>query len=312
VNNYLPVYEHPSLANKSTELIDLIRFVANEDDRTKMPISGNRKINYFPAKKVRLTVDSAKCVDNGIVPRELADKIVPYIDWEIRQNALFKNDLMVLDFLASSNWERALYLANPSSLNEILGIDRYIHQEGMVYKFMPVSSDDYITGIGGVNAEKSYDILLDCSWGGLNRPDVTVDRESYRNSRLPRQNFLRTAEALMKDGQIDKAVAVLDTCLYYFPDNKIRFDVLLIPFAELYYSAGEIQKANQVVERLVEIFGDDLRYYSSLDPGFARTYYNNDFQRTMSFMDRLIEMAGENDQKELQEKAENIFILYSR
>jgi len=181
-----------------------------------------------------------------------------------------------------------------------------------VYKFMPVRADNYISGIGGVNPVKSYNSLIECTWGNLNDPSVTVDRESYRNSRLPRQNSLRTAESLMNIGEKEKAIAVLDTCLYYFPDNKVRYDVLLVPFAELYYTAGEIEKANAIMNRLVEIFGDDLRYYSSLDPGFARTYYNDEFQRTMSYMDRLIEMAGENGQQELKDKAENVFMLYAR
>jgi hypothetical protein len=312
VNNYLPVVEHPSLENKYTELIDLIRFVATDAEKSKLSISGNRKISYFPATKIRLTVDSAKCVDNGIVPRELASKIVPYIEWEIKQNALYKNDLMVLDFIATSNWDRALYIANPSSLGQIFGVDKYIHQEGMVYKFMPVRAKDYISGIGGVNADRSYDILKECTWGRLNDPDVTVDRESYRNSRLPRQNFLRTAESLMNAGETQKAVEMLDLCLEQFPDSKIRYDVLMIPFAELYYGADAIDKGNAIVSRLTDIFSDDLRYYFSVDPSFATTYYKEDIQRTLSFMDKLGEMAGENNQRELQQRIEQQLNLYGR
>jgi len=312
VNNYVPVMEHPSLQDKYTELSDLISFVADKDDRTKLSIGGDQKINYFPAKKVRLTVDSAKCVDNGIVPRELADRIVPYIDWEINQRALYKNDLAVLDFLATSNWERALYLANPSSLKDVLGIDNYMHQEGMVYKFMPVRAENMISGIGGVYAEKSYDVLMNCTWGNLNHPDVTVDRESYRNSRLPRQNFLRTAEALAVKGEVEKAVAILDTCMYFFPDSKIQYDVLMIPFAEMYYTAGEMEKANSIVSRLIEIFGDDLRYYGSLDPAFRKKYYETEYQRNLSYMDKLSEMAAETGQKDLQDRADTFLNLYAR
>jgi hypothetical protein len=312
VNNYIPVMEHPSLKDQYTELDKLIAFVADEDDGSKLSITGNRKINYFPTRKVRLIVDSAKCVDNGIVPIELADQIVPYIDWEIRQNALYKNDLMVLDFLATSNWERALYLANPNSLNEIMGIDRYIHQEGMVYKFMPVRTTNYISGIGGVNADKSYDILINCEWGNLQAPGVVVDRESFRNSRLPRQNFLRTAEALLLEGEKEKAVALLDTCLYYFPDEKIRFDLLLVPFAELYYSAGEIEKGNAITSRLLDIFGDDIRYYTSLPNDFVNTYYRDDLQRNLSYIDRLMMIANENGQEELAQRAESFLSLFTQ
>jgi hypothetical protein len=312
VNNYIPVVEHPSLENKYTELIELIRFVANDDDRTKVSVGGVRKINYFPARKIRLTVDSAKCVENGIVPPELADKIVPYIEWDIRQNALYKNDLMFLDFLATSNWNRALYLANPSSLNDVFRVDNFIHQEGMIYKFMPVRATNYISGIGGVNVEKSYEILKECVWGNLNEPDVTVDRESFRNSRIPRQNFLRTAEALLNSGQPEKAVELLDTCLFFFPDSKVRFDVLMVPFAEIYYNTGEIEKGNTLSNRLLDIFGDDIRYYASLKSEFAARYYQEDFQRSLSYVDRILMLATENDQEDLADRARNILDLYMR
>jgi len=79
-------------------------------------VGAGKKINYFPSKKVRLTVDARKCVENGIVPPSLADKIVPYIEWEISQNALFQERPGRARFLAANDWERALYTANPSSL----------------------------------------------------------------------------------------------------------------------------------------------------------------------------------------------------
>ena len=109
----------------------------------------------MPTKKLRLTVDSAKCVDNGIVPPEMAHLIVPYIEWEVRQSALYKNDLMLFDFLASNNWERPLYFANPNSLQKVFDVGEYCHLEGNVYKFMPVKATDYVPGLGGINASKT-------------------------------------------------------------------------------------------------------------------------------------------------------------
>jgi hypothetical protein len=274
-----------------------------------MPISGNKKINFFPSRKVRLTVDARKCVENGIVPPEMADRIVPYIEWEIKQNALFKNDLAVLDFLATNNWERALYTANPNSLAGFLDIDKYLHQEGMVYKFMPVIADNYYEGIGGVNADKTYDVFINTSWGNLNKPSVNVDRESDRNSRLPRQNYLRAAETFLMNGEKFKAVELLDKCIYYFPDNKVQYDMMMIPFAELYYSAEEIEKANAVVSRLIDIYGDDLRYYSGLKPGFAEQHYSNSIDRTIRILRNLSQLARMNKQDDLAARADDAIAL---
>ncbi len=310
VNNYIPIMEHPSLEGKYTELIELIKFVAADDERSQISVSGGRKINFIPTKKVRLTVDARKCVENGIVPPEMADQIVPYIEWEIRQNGLFKNDLAILDFLATSNWERALYVANPSSLGDIMGFDQYLHQEGMVYKFMPVKAANYYSGIGGVNPDKTYEIFMNSPWGNLNKPGVTVDRESDRNSRLPRQNFLRAAETFMMQGEKQKAIELLDRCLEYFPDNKIQFDMLMIPFAELYYQADVIDQGNKISGRLIEIYADDLRYYNSLKPALLQTYYKDTFDRTVRLLRNLSMMTKEFGQEDLAAKAEEAIQMY--
>jgi len=310
INNYIPVYEHPSLEDKYTELNELINFVAMEDDRTKLSISGNKKINYMPSRKVRLTVDSSKCIENGIVPPEMADQIVPYIEWDIRQNALYKNDLAILDFLASNNWERALYTANPSSLNGFLDIDQYFHQEGMVYKFIPVKADNYYQGIGGVNPDKTYEIFTNCRWGNLNDPKVSVDRESARNVRLPRQNYLRAAETFLSRGEKEKAVNLLDTCIHFFPDNKVPYDMMLIPFAEIYYGADEAEKANAIVSRLLEITADDMRYYESVKPSFVERFYMTEIQRNIRILQNLSQLARMNDQSELADRADEVIARF--
>jgi hypothetical protein len=304
INNYIPIYEHPSLENKYTELSELIHFVSLDDDGAKISVSGGKKINYLPSRKVRITVDAKKCVENGIVPRELADKIVPYIEWDIKQNALYKNDLAVLDFISTINWDRAIYTANPSSLTNFFDVDQYFHQEGMVYKFMPVKADNYYEGLGGVNPDKTYEVFTNCRWGNLNDPDVTVDRESYRNSRLPRQNYLRAAETFLARGDKEKAIKLLDTCQYFFPDSKIPYDLMMIPFADVYYSAGETEKGNAIVSRLIDVFADDLRYYKTVDAGFVQQYYMDAIDRNIRVMKSLSQLAKEKHQDDLAAKAD--------
>lgn len=310
VNNYVPVYEVPSLANQYTELSELIKFVAMDDDRTKMPISGNKKINYFPSRKIRLTVDAKKCVENGIVPKELADKIEPYIDWEIKQNALYKNDLAVLDFLATDNWERSMYTANPASLEDFLDIDQYLHQEGMVYKFMPVKADNYYRGIGGVNPDKTFENFTNCRWGNLDKPGVLVDRESYRNSRLPKQNYLRAAETFLMRGEKQKATELLDICLKYFPDNKIAYDMMVIPFAEVYYGADETEKANEIMTKVLDYYADDLRYYNSVRPSFVEKHYSQDISRTLRIIKEVANISGKYSQKDIAGRANELMASF--
>ncbi|MDZ7741931.1 MAG: DUF2723 domain-containing protein [Bacteroidota bacterium] len=304
INEQIPVIDR---IKERVELKKAIDFVADESDRSKIAIQSGEKINYLPTKKIRLTVDSAKCVDNGIVPIELADKIVPYIEWDISQNYLFKNDLMLLDFLATNNWERPVYFANPSSVSGVADIDEYCHLNGIVYKFMPVKSTEYVQGVGGVYTDATWDVLMNkASWGRLNEPDVTVDRESARNSGIAKQNYLRLARALLAENKKDSAAAAIDKCLEFFPNEKFAYDLYMIPYAEVYYQAGQAEKGNEIVQILVDNYREELAYYRSLDAKRARQF-DQDMQQAYAILQRLGQMTRQYGQKEFSSELDSLF-----
>ena len=305
VNNAIPFYDRNIKGH--VELKQIIDFIANDDERTKLPLMGGEKINYAPTKKLKITVDSATVVNHGIVPPDMADKIVPEIDWEVRQSYLYKNDLMLLDIIATNNWERPIYFANPSSVSKVLDIGKYCHLNGFVYKFMPVKAGNFIKGVGGVDGDASYDILMNkCKWGNLNDPKVTIDRESCRNSIMPKQNFMRIAESLIQEGKKDSAVALLDRCFEMFPDEKIPYDMYMIPFADIYYEAGEMEKGNAITERIFEIYNQNIEYYNRLNKRLAK-YYETDYNQSLGILQRLAMMARTNKQTELYNKIDSVF-----
>jgi hypothetical protein len=291
--------------NERIELQDMIDYIASDDPGTKYQ-SGNRSISIFPTKKVRITVDTTSLVKNGIVPKELAGSIVPAIEWDIKSNYLYKNDLMLLDFLAKNNFKRPIYFASPSSISDAVNVDKYCFQEGFVYRFLPVMNDsaDYVPGLGSVNSEASYDILLHkCKWGNLADPKVYVDRESYRNTMIPKQNFARLARKLSQEGKYDKAIQVCDYVQKIFPDEKIHFDFYMIQFVESYYMAGAFDKGNKLAEKLVNIYEQNASYIASLDPQF-RANYDEDLQQAMGFFGALQQIADQYKQEKISKRVE--------
>jgi tetratricopeptide (TPR) repeat protein len=303
VNNAVVFYNTNVQGN--VELKQIIDFIASEDERSKLSLQSGEKINFSPTKKFRLTIDSATIVKNKVVPAYLADKIVPAIEWDVKQNYLYKNDLMLLDLIATNNWKRPIYFANPNSISKVLGVESYCHLEGMVYKFMPVKAEGFISGVGGVNADASYDIFMNkCKWGNLNDPDVYVDRESNRNSIIPKQNFRRVAENLLAKNEKEKAIALMDECLKQFPDNKITYDMFIVPFADVYYEAGAMEKGNAITERVFEIYSQNLDYYNRLDSKLFR-YYQKDYEQAIGIIQHLSMMAKMYKQNDLYNKIDS-------
>lgn len=301
VNEVLFVYEQ---LKSRVELKQIVDFIASDDPRSKLPLNNGELVNFMPTRKVRLTVNRENAVKSGIVPPYMTDSILPYIDWDVKANFLYKNDLMLMDFLANNDWKRPLYFASPSSVSKVFDIDRYCHMSGVVYKFIPVEAVEYYPGLGGVDEVASYDVLMNkAKWGNLNHPDVTVDRESFRNHMMAKQSYLRLAQALVNKGKNTEAIAVVDKLIQEFPNSKFTFDVYMMPMIDIYYKAGDTIKGNNFVETMADVFGQNLSFYNQVDPRFA-SYYKEDRDESMMVIARLYNIARQNNQDELIKKIE--------
>jgi len=306
VNEVLFVYEQ---FRQRVDIKQIMDFIASEDPRSKIPMNNGEQVNFMPTRKVRLTVNKENAIKNGIVPPYMQDSIVPYIDWDVKANFLYKNDLMLMDFLANNNWERPLYFASPSSVNKVFDIDRYCHQTGVVYKFIPVPAQDYYPGLGGVDEVASYDILMNkAKWGNLNHPDVTVDRESFRNHMMAKQSYIRLAQALINKGKNTEAVAVADKLISEFPNEKFTFDIYMMPLLDVYYRAGDTAKANDFLKAMARVFSENLAFYNQVDPKFAN-FYKEDNDEAMMVLARLYSIAQQNKQQDLIKEMEKSFYI---
>jgi hypothetical protein len=266
------------------------------------------KIKFFPSKKVKLTVDSAACVKYGIVPEYFADRIVDTIYWTIRSNQLYKNDVMLLDLIATGCWDRPFYFAAPNSVNHCFALDSFCMVTGYVYKFMPVKAtrEEYIQGLGGIDAITSYEKLQQFKWGNLNDPDVYVDPESLNNSVRPKTNYLRTAQQMALLGKDKEAETMLDTYFTWFPESKFPFDMYMTPYADIYYQIGATDKANKIVERLLQVYRQDLSFYNSV-VGSPRQYYDQDIQSTLGAIQNLVALTKRYNQEKLSADADSLF-----
>ena len=285
------------------ELKDAIDFVRSENPRTKASDGSGNKVDYFPTRKVKLTVDKEKVVATGIVPESMKDDIVDEIVWSIPDKIqyLSKNELMLLDFMATNNWERCVYFTSLSDIADILGIDRYLHQEGLAHRFMPVLATDYYKGAGGVFVEGSYDLLVNkTKWGNLNDPDVTVDPESLRNISFIKMAYMREAQALVNRERFEEAITVMDKCQYFFPDEKIPYGYYYEGyFPDLYYRSGASEKGDDVLLKIAANAIDELRYFKTLDPKFV-AYYQEDIHDALSLVNTMADCARRYQRYDIQ------------
>ena len=290
------------------ELADAIEFIKSDNPRTKDPLMSGDKVNYLPTRHLKITVDKEAVVRNGIVPENMKDRIVDEIVWTIPSsvNYLYKNDLMLLDFFASNDWTRAVYFTSLSDIRNILDIDKYLHQEGLAHRFMPVVAESYYKDAGGVFVDGSYELLMsdDIRWGNLNDPDVAVDPESRRSVLFVKQAYMRLAQTLANTQRKEEAVAVLDKCLEFFPNDKIPYDVLMMTYPEIYYVCGAIEKGDAFMNTMLENCKDNLRYYYELDMPFLM-YYTESIYENLAILDKMKNVALKYKRNDLRTQITN-------
>jgi len=293
------------------ELKQIIEFVADDNPKTKTPSPFKRGdlINVIPSKNLRIPVDSAKIIANGTVRPELADKILPYIDITLNKNYLNKSELMVIDLLATNNWDRPVYYVSGGH-EGTLRLEDYFQLEGFAYRLVPIktSGGGYID-FGRVEPEIMYDNIMNkFKWGRIDKPDVFIDYNNIRTISVIklRSNFTRLANELLLIGKRDSAVNVLDKCMELFPHEKIPYDIFILGLVEIYYKAGEFDKANEIANKFAEISKDDLEYYLSLKGKFVSSV---DYEKKLSLhiFQELVRITKEFDQKELGSELEKAF-----
>ncbi len=262
-----------AIHNPKTEnrwnLKDFINFIASDDSRTIIEMDNGQKIHFYPTNKVRIPIDKNVIIQNRVVNPAQNDSIVPYIDIEIKGQALYKNRLMMLDVLANNNWKRPIYFTGGSfGDDDYLWMKDYLQLDGMVYKLIPIRTaipkDGSPLDMGQIDSDKMYNIVMKWDWGNGELSTIYHDPETRKNSISYRTNLARLMEQLINEGKLDKAKKVIDLAMTKMPVDYYGYYSLIDPFAGGYYEIGEKEKARQLLEKLMTKYKENLTFYHGL------------------------------------------------
>ena len=306
--DYVPIVDK-NTQGKFIDVKKVIDFIS--DEKNQVMFSSNRKMNYVPTKKFSLKVDKQKVLDAGFVPVEKRDLIVDEITWEINKNYIMKNDMMILDLLANFNWERPIYFAITTGNDAYIGLQKHFQLEGLAYRLVPYPADSPDGQTGYVYTDKVADKLLNVfEYGGMDKPDVYMDENNRRMCMNLRNNFARTADALMKEGKKDKAQEVLEKCLKVMPAENVPYNYFMLPVAESFYRLGDTEKANQIVEMVYDRYEREVQYYVDL-PAYKYKQAGQNPQQSISVMYRVMELVTRKfPQDELGKRVQESFTKY--
>jgi len=300
---YAPIKEDDDIMPIATWL----NWIASDDPRTQEQLKNGKLVNTFPSKKIRIPINKETVLKNNIIPAKDADQVVPYIDIELSGDILYKNRLLMMDILASNNWERPIYFTGGSfGDDDYLWMKDYLQLDGVCFKLIPINTpvdprNPY--DMGRIDTDKSYDIIKNWYWGNSGDPDMYHDRETRSNAITYRGNIARVVEQLIIENQPEKAKELMDLAMEKMPVDIFEFYTLLEPYVSGYYEIGETQKARDLWEQLATKYQEQLTYFSGLSENQQYEYAEfiiTNIEKYRSLIDLLI---INQDEEMVEEKA---------
>jgi len=292
-NDYLLVDENPNVAAgiDSRQFLELVR--RNHPAIQRQVSRTGEYINTVPSKTLLMDIDVNHVQNLGIIPAEKENLLEERMSFTIKGRALEKKDLMILDLMASNNWERPIYFNNTSLQGTQLNLTNYVVQEGNAYRLLPIRNPNPQESF--VNTDIMYDnIMNNFFFRELDNPNVYYN-EDYRNFVVShRSSFNTLADALIKEGKIDQARTTLLTSLERMPDEAVPYDYETAQTVGLLFQVGEEERAMQIVEILGNRADQMLAYLIAENKnfGFER-------EKSLSALQQIVQAlrnAGKNEE----------------
>jgi len=300
---YTPILDQVN--QRPVDLKEIIEFVANEDKRTTQTTSTGRTMHYIPASNFKLAVDSAKVVANGTVAPEEADQIVSEIVWTMGQDAIYKDQLMILDMLAHNEWERPIYYTTPGQGGSVR-LDEYLELNGLTYRLVPIKGERQSSVRGRINTATMYDNLMNkYRYTNFGDPGIYLDETCRRMMTNLKNNFNRLATQLIIEDDLEKASEVLTKMNEVVSMEVLGYSFLDITKTDLMFKVGNTEAATESLNEVYEALKDNMNYYLSLGPQYFQAVAQkatNSFQ--YEFAD-LMRICDENGLTEMKQTIEN-------
>jgi len=289
------------------EIKNLFDILHQDESRLQFHAEG-RKIDFFPTKNFRISVDPGRVVEFGVVKPEEAYKIVN-IEWKINRAVLTKSYLVMLDLLAHNNWERPVYYATTTGSEAYLGLQEYFQLEGLAYRLVPIRTPKKDRQVNRINTDAMYDNLMNKFEFDVADPGLFLNNDNVRMSSSIRNCYARCALALTEEGEFEKAIQICDKCLEMIPDESVPYNYFSISLAEAYYLSDAPEKGNAVMRRMIDIQDERLAYYLSF-PDQKRGLVRMEIEQAIAILLACQEVVEIHRQTELSDRATEIANLY--
>jgi hypothetical protein len=284
--------------DKYYDLKEVMQFMGSDDERAQLQTSRGGHINFWPSQRLYLPVNKTALVSSGAVSAADSARLLTQMTFMVNKNALFKNDLAMLDMLAANNWERPVYFAN-TAIARGLGLEKYLRSEGLTYRLVPLAPAEAEIGLPAsdgvpVDMEKTYDNLMHkFAFCGADKKGMYFDETNRNMLQQLRSTYARLALELVAKGDKKRALHVLDTMDRNIREENVPYgmtspgnfhNITGMQVAYAYYVAGNPQKAGAISDGIIRDCEQQAAYYRSLPASKISADMQVDYERAVGYL----------------------------
>ena len=302
-NEYVYIYD---TRDTIVPLADVMRVFRHPD--AKLPLQSGRAVDYILSRKFSIPVNKENIIKYGILDEKYSDMIPDEIVLSIPKDKdyLTKPEIFMLDLLSNYQWDRPISLLSMGGDINI-GQKDYLMYDGFSYRFVPIKNRMKSTDIGFADAEDLYNKIKNVyTWDALKRTDYFVDYQNFYTFcgvLSQRQIFVNAAWEMLKIGDKERAIELLDMCQECVPEENYPLDItylgfineyMVIGMAEAYYAAGASDKAEDLLRRMVDPLMKSLTFFGSYSD-----YASQEFEKVYTYLENIAQVASDGGSKNL-------------
>lgn len=237
----------------------------------KWIMSDDPQLRVIPTDTLSIKVNKEAVLNSGMkIPEGIEIPSHIYISLSGKR-MLTKGNLMFLEILANTNWERPVYVAVSVGSDEYLNLDKYLIQEGLAYRFTPfnwekIQKDELKSKYPDIDVSKiPYQIPIDSKlmyenlmtkfkFGGMETKGIYIDENAMRMCLTHRRIFVNLANQLIEEGDTEKAMEVLKKADEFILADNVPHDFQSYShlMAESYYQLDKDEKADEIALELAD------------------------------------------------------------
>jgi len=244
-------------------LKDVFDFIVSDNKDAMAQYQSGEEANYLPTRNLKITVNPDEVIKTGTVPTADRDKIAPEVQFTYPGQMVTKDNLALLDILVHNNWKRPIYFTVTVPNESMIGLDKYMYNEGFAYHLLPLKPDTTVAPLEGTNTSVMYTNVMDkFKWGNLKTAQY-LDHESLTMFYpLIGRVYLTLAQNMYKEGHPDLAKKALEKYVDVTPNTIPIQEVAVRKYymSELYYHLSEKEKADKTLNQISDYLFNSLDY----------------------------------------------------